>query len=523
MSDLISRDALEWSLTHIERFGDTDFFPLPFEYAAVRHCWDQIREKLQTTDLANHRPRATRRILVPKPNGSFRIVTQLDPIDTLLYTAAAYEASTLVESSRIPAERMIACSYRIAPQADGLLFVQKSGWPDFHTRSRALAESGEYEYVVVADITDFYNQASQHRIENALELAGVPNGRAKNLERFLNLIAAKQSRGLPVGSSASIVLSEACLNDVDTFLLRRDVAHTRYVDDFRIFCMSHQQAVMILHDLSEYLYTAHRLVLNESKTRIITTESFITGELRDPEEEEEQSRLSLLQQQIEQLYELIGDYGAALDASDPLEDLLDDGDLKRAMLTNIAVLFDGCLQEDRLHLGIARHLLRRAAHLRTNIISQTVFDNIRTLVPVLRDVSNYMISTKRASLSHARSFVEFLLNNPFGQLPFARLWGIHTMLSVNGMADGDTLKRLADGTQEYGRSLAALIAKKYGFVDWVRERKENWSNFGPWDRRALLYAATALPRDERGSWLGVVEESGDLLDAAVAKFVLGST
>jgi len=75
---------------------------------------------------------------------------------------------------------------------------------------------------------------------------------------------------------------------------------------------------------------------------------------------------------------------------------------------------------------------------------------------------------------------------------------------------------LAEKCGSFARRLSALVAKEHKIVDWVRENKENWSNFGPWERRALIFSASALPRDERNSWLGIVQESEDLLDRVVA-------
>src|SRR5439155_691411 len=126
----------------------------------------------------------------------------------------------------------------------------------------------QYSHVLVADIADFYNQISRHRLRNALETAGVQPDRAANTENMLSQITTKQSRGIPVGPYASIVLAEASLHDVDLFLVGRGRPHLRYVDDFRVFCTSRREANSALHDLSSYLHTAHRLTLQFSKTRI---------------------------------------------------------------------------------------------------------------------------------------------------------------------------------------------------------------------------------------------------------------
>jgi len=55
--------------------------------------------------------------------------------------------------------------------------------------------------VLSADISDFYNQLGQHRIQNAMESASVSVERSENIESFLNRLTGKQSQGLPVGLS----------------------------------------------------------------------------------------------------------------------------------------------------------------------------------------------------------------------------------------------------------------------------------------------------------------------------------
>jgi hypothetical protein len=181
----------------------------------------------------------------------------------------------------VAARLRTACSYRVQLDPNGSFFPPKSGWPDFHQRSEELANSGEYSHVLVADIADFYNQVYVHRVENALEVANVVRERARDIERFLLLLNAKQSRGLPVGPIPSILLAEAALNDVDSFLLREGAPHIRYVDDFRIFCRSRKEGLAIQHGLTDYLYTAHRLSLESYKTRVIHVSRFAAEELRE--------------------------------------------------------------------------------------------------------------------------------------------------------------------------------------------------------------------------------------------------
>ena len=47
----VAEDSLDWALAHTERHGDTDVFPIPFEFQAIRFSWDEVRTKLSRRDL----------------------------------------------------------------------------------------------------------------------------------------------------------------------------------------------------------------------------------------------------------------------------------------------------------------------------------------------------------------------------------------------------------------------------------------------------------------------------------------
>lgn len=288
--DKIALSSLDWAGTHIERYGDTDILPVPFEFEAMRHHWTKMRSFLGDLNLDGYATRASRHFLSPKGSSGFRVAKQLDPVDALLYTAMVHESSPLIEAFRVPKGQEIACSYRIVVDPKGRFFSDDSGWAVFNSKSKALAEDAQYKYVLIADITDFYNQIAVHRIPNGLEDAGVSTERAKNFENFLLRLNATQSQGIPVGPLPSAIVAELCMNDVDTLLLKKGAPHVRFVDDFRVFCKSRAEAIQILHDLTEYLHTTHRLALEGSKTRIVTTHKFVERELHDPVREENATR-----------------------------------------------------------------------------------------------------------------------------------------------------------------------------------------------------------------------------------------
>ena len=511
--DQLSPASLDWALTHITRYGDTDIFPVPFEFEAISQSWLSIRPALEQIDLSRHVPDCGRRMLVPKPGGGFRVTIQLDPLDSIIYAALGYEAAELIEQSRVGVSQRVACSYRVSLDAKGSFFPSESGWKDFHQRSAELASAKRFTHVLLADIADFYNQVSLHRVESALHTANLPRTRVDTIHEFLLALNLKQSRGLPVGPIPSILLAEALLTDVDNFLLRRGTSHVRYVDDFRIFCASRAEAITLQHDLTDYLYTSHRLSLESHKTKIMHVRKFVLEELRDPEEEEREAKADKLHDLIQRLKDATG--------YDISADELPEDEQASAVRESLSELFDSCVATRPLHLGLARHLLRRAIQMKTAAIAGQVFEHLEVLAPVFRDVARYITRCLPKKSAHSRGdrLMGFLEKSDVGALPFLRMWGLEIFRRRPDLGSTAKIWKLAeDSAPALGQRYLALIANTFGQLDWVRAQKENWRNHGSWDRRALILSSCALPRSERKPWLDLVVGSGDPCDAAVARF-----
>ena len=285
----ISENSIEWALKHVQRYYSSDFFPAPFEFAAIRHAWDDVKGYLLGLDLEQYIPKGALTTLAPKANGTFRVVHQLDPLDALIYTALVYEFHEKIEGFRIPAAEGIACSYRIKPDVNGSFFsVDEDGWNTYVRRTKNLAESFSKGYVVVCDIVDFYNQINTHRIRNVLsEAAGSAfETTAKVMEEFILAINTQTSRGVPVGPAASILLAEAIMADIDRKILGYTRNFVRWVDDIRVFFGNKDGARWFLHELTQYMYENHRLVFSGEKTKIISVSDFRTIFFRDEMVEE---------------------------------------------------------------------------------------------------------------------------------------------------------------------------------------------------------------------------------------------
>ena len=170
MPNKLRREALEWALGHVDLEGDTDLSPRPFEIDALRTAWRTLAAELENIDIANHRWQPARKFLLLKDEQSFRNVSQLDPLDALLFAAIAWEIGEHIERHRSPLLDETVFSYRFNPTPAGHLYGEEGHWNAFWRVS--VHRAYHSNYVAVTDLTDFYNQISHHAIEHELDACG---------------------------------------------------------------------------------------------------------------------------------------------------------------------------------------------------------------------------------------------------------------------------------------------------------------------------------------------------------------
>ena len=190
--------SLDWALDHALNYGDTDLFPHCFEFEAIRHEWANVRPYLESVDLDTWQVRPHRQCLAPKGRYSFRVATQLDPLDFLLFTALVYEIGPSVEAARVDTDREVVFSYRFRPEPDGRMFATDVGYTDFVARTRDLIVAAGVTHVAIADIADFYPRVYHHPLENALAAENVSADHVRCVMKLLSGWSSYVSHGLPV-------------------------------------------------------------------------------------------------------------------------------------------------------------------------------------------------------------------------------------------------------------------------------------------------------------------------------------
>ncbi len=520
----LKENHLEWALKHLQKYSHSDFYPRMFEFAAISHNWQQVKGFILSLNLDDYCPKSPMINLAQKPNGTFRIAHQLDPVDSIIYTAIVRELCETVENYRIPEPKKIACSYRIKPDLEGSFFGKETGWDIFISRCDELARKYEYGYVVVADITDFYNQVYTHRIRNLIEEAGkgTLDEQARVIEKFLFSLTKETSRGIPVGPAPSIILAELIMASIDNKILTYTDDFVRYVDDIRIFFANREDAVFVLHELTEYLYSYHRLVFSGEKTDVYPMRTFRKKFLKNEEKEENATKMAkadeMAREKINELTQYIGPYdGFDYDEEyeKALAEIMQEKNIE--LLSNTYYeLFKKAISHP-VDFILIRHILRKAARYRIRKIISLVLDNFESMLPVIREVVIYLnvVTNDDIASAHKKKF-ESILSGHYMRMPFVNLWVSHLLQNkhfskINLPANYEKIQSIR------GR---ALIALRRQDTTWVRDFREKIDVLGPWDKRAVLYSASILPPDEMSHWASITARSGDIVDKSISSYLI---
>lgn len=502
---ILSNQDLEFAREHIEKFYDSDFYPKPREFAALWHQWEDVKKELTSKNVHKLWVTSPRAMTIAKPKAGFRVVHQLEPLDSIVYSALACHVAPGVEAARMAPDLHIACSYRFQV-ADGSYFAGGSGWTNFTSKTEELAK--QFSNILVTDITDFYNQIYLHRLNNGIEAAQAAlKPVADDIEAFLSMLNEKASQGVPVGPAASIVMAEAVLIDVDVFLRDQGVSHTRYVDDFRIFSNSPRELQQVLERLTLYLYENHRLTLASDKTSSMEAKQYVEKHLHNTYSEEKIKLLETLQV-----------YNPYTDELVEVEVEVDDDEKVQKAQLQIAI--EKVLEYDHLDLGLARSVIRTARRSGISTIASRLLEDFEFFVPAVNDVVLYLHEvTDDALAKELVPMLEAIVDSPALDSQLVRFWmewyvAQHSVLIAAPKLHAFVFK----GANVENQALAAITTKN---IAWVRDHKAGVYNLGGWARRAVLDASRVLPSDERDHWLKLfINNSPVLLDRWVAKWVL---
>jgi hypothetical protein len=488
--------SLEWALSHICTYSDTDLFPKPIEFDVLKNISQDVINKLKDVDLSNYVYGPPRRFIVPKDDISYRTATQLDPLDSIFLSAIIYQFGQNIENRRIPIKEERIFGYRFHPQSDWSLYDPNVSWSDFWMK--CLSKSHNYKYAVYIDIADFYNQIYHHSIENELIESKFPNQVKKWIMGLLEHVTVKMSRGIPVGSHATHLLGEMSLISVDNSLLVRGIDFCRYVDDIVVFCNTYEQAKIIIYQLAEILDRQQRLIMQRQKTKIFTKEEFIVhcnDMFQDrPINKQEEDIINVIRKNK---------------ARNPYISInIDNLSLKERSLFkkhNIELILSSYLQEPEPNYTRLRWFIRRLSQIGTPTAVSFCIRRIKHMTPAIGEICTYLVSVSNRYEGNWANIGDLIFkllesdlikSNEYFQVALLSLFSRNSKLNHT-----DKLILLYRTASPSLRREILLCARTLSMGDWIKELKEDYSIMDLWSKRAFIIASKTLRMEERKFFL----------------------
>ncbi len=499
---ILSDDGLEFARAHLTNFADSDFFPPLFEYEAIWSNWERFKAEAIKTNVAKLWLPSPLSLPAPKLTDTFRIVHQLDPLSAISYTALAHDVASTVESKRIDAEEKVACSYRIRIE-NGAFFADGTGYQDFLGSTKSGCE--ENDYVLTADVSDFYNQIYSHRVRNALTSADPALEQiAKDVEHVIHALGAEASKGIPTGPNASIIFAEAIFIDIDQALIREGYKFCRYVDDIRIFGSSEAELRKASEFLGEYLFSHHRLHLSTAKTKIWPSQSFLDKEFFNHYITAVQEAFRVLGSVVYGGVASVINWGDDDDDEDgiPFGILVarEDVDPSESISLIVERVERTISDTGRCDLNLLKALLRKSRIFNDNSYLRIYRQYPEVFLPVFHEHCKTMRQlVEYGSEDEVIELIRSAYESDHIDLKFIRYWSdwlaTQSPLLLESSGAHDMIRATGDMRH---RASAAIISKD---LAWVRAHRGQVDQLGEWDARAMVQASRILGKDEREPFL----------------------
>lgn len=497
---MISAVSVRRAIDHLGSFGDTDLFPRLPEMRCFLERPGAIAKDCGSLNIGQYAPVGVVETLTPKSWLGFRIAHQLTASDNVIYLAALLDCAPHLEAARLPKDDNEAFAYRFTDGESLRIFEPGRGYhqwlahlSDFGGPENPFAEDRP---AIATDISDFYQRINFHRLENVLQDAGCPKGPSDLVKKIIKTTRARQSYGLPVGSTASRLLAECLLNDTDMLLKNMGVKFTRYVDDFRIAVPAGMEAHSILCRLAEHLMVTEGLSLNVTKTKMTSIKEI---------ERNSKARLQdvFTTAEMEKMHAFITlSYGDDDDSQD--EDIIANPFISAEfLLERLGVIGD----KKGIDLSVFKAVLRALRFLPGIDAIQLLEKHADLLYYVPREFClalNAASKQEGFAVDVIKSRVtELLAMPPYSDLAYVRSW------LLNLFVDGTLPVILSDWkSYDFNRSVIERRSSFFfrGLVNdraFFRALKTQLGSLSEWDKPAALMAGMCLPFDEYKSWLAV--------------------
>lgn len=486
----LQQSSFEWAIDFVVAHSDGDLFPKIPELQAAADRKAELAADLAAKPLAALPAGPSRRFIVPKDEISYRQATQLDPQDSIVFSALAYELGQYVEARRLPDDRVF--SYRFKPTASDGLYANQSGWNAFWSKAAMLGT--QCGAVLYCDIADFYNQIYHHSIENQLIASSWANQATKWVISLLESTTAGVSRGIPVGPHACHLLAEAALIPIDNSLDQSGLRFIRYADDIVIFCSDVPAARAALGKVAQVLDRQQRLTLQRHKTKIYNPLDFaaLCGTMIQDRP---------INQSEADLLALVRKYSGGNPYKTVTFNQVSAADWNTLSSSTIEGIISAYLEADPVDYNRLRWFYRRLTQIGHPGAIEISLARLDELGPCLANICTYLSAAQSIDAQGWKSIgaklLQVLEREEVRQQEFFRL-SILSVFGRNGQTNHfASLAALYQQSDPFVRREILLAAKANSAFDWLREYKESFSGMDDWQKPAYLFSISGLPSDEK--------------------------
>ena len=510
---LDNRDAFSLAVRNVARWGDTDVFPFPIENHILHDRPSDVVSLLEQIDADTRQALAVNPPLIESALSlvtyeGFRWVSQIDPVWNAYFLGLVLRIAPEIEQARIPETRRTVFSHRFNIDRENAALFSSHAWQEFVDRSDELAH--EFDYVVTADIADFYGRLYHHRIENSLSDLSSDTKTVKGIVTLLKSFSGGTSYGLPVGGPAARLLSETALRRVDDLLTIKEIPFCRYADDYRLFAPSRQAAFRILRTLTETLLRHEGLTLQKNKTRVLRSKDYLRSPLFLPEDSDELTPAERRERKFLRLSLRYDPYSPnAEEDYDRLSNDLREFDILQMLSDEVA--------KSRVNVAVIRRLSQALRLLNRDIQNaavDTILKSLEMLSPalpvvlrVLADV--YPNLTSGVQESVAREIRGRITEEDYAlTVPVNLAYALRVLRYERSNENIVLAARLFEGSAAFIQRDIVYLMYYWNVTSWISDRRRSgWSSQHHWVRRALLLTSYALG-DEGSHWRRSITSSG---------------
>lgn len=221
------------------------------------HLDEELAQLAKELTSWSYEPNPVRRVEIPKPDGSIRLLGVPCVRDRVVQTAIKMVLEPIFERT------FSDHSYGFRPGRNQKQAVEAA---------QKIVQSGK-EYCVDIDLSKFFDRVGHDRLIHRMSLE-ISDKRVLRLVGMIlrsgvmiNGVCQVTDEGATQGSPLSPLLSNIVLDELDKELESRNLEFCRFADDHNIFVRSANAADRVMQSITKFIETKLKLVVNRDKSK----------------------------------------------------------------------------------------------------------------------------------------------------------------------------------------------------------------------------------------------------------------